>query len=287
MEKTTVSVGTGAASIELTITYRSAAPTAATKGFEADTTGLDLWPASKRLAELCMERFELIRRARCVLELGGGAGLPGLTAATMRKGRAPPVVMTDSEGGALELMRANAELNSLTVGTDVAISTLDWTDPTVPAEWAASEDARSRMWCGLKIILASDVVYSSASVAPLVTTLGRLRAEAAGCEVVLLLANQVIKTVAFNADREPVVDTDDSVLEGFINLAKADGWCCQDFPSDDGDDSRLLALGTNRNLIEEIMFSEEGIGFAPSHMGEVKIAAPLEPAAKKPKLGRE
>ena len=144
------------------------------------------------------------------------------------------------------------------------------------------------MWVGIKIILASDVVFASRLVAPLVATLGLLRKEAAGCEVVVLLANQVIKTVSFNAEREPVVDTDDRVLEEFLALARADGWCCEDFPSDDGDDSRLLALCTNCNLGEEVMGPEDGIGFAPAHMGEVKVADEVkypEPAPKKRRHG--
>ena len=73
-EVAVVSVG----GLQLQVRARNEIPSGEVDGIAADSTGLELWPASKRLAELCTERVELLRRAKCVLELGSGVGLPGM-----------------------------------------------------------------------------------------------------------------------------------------------------------------------------------------------------------------
>ena len=246
-----------------------------------DSTGLDIWPSACLLARLCFEKKALIRRAKCVLELGCGMGLVGITAALLRKGR--EVVLTDSEQGTLNLAQRNAKMNKVEVTT----AAIDFKNPRVPAVWEKSDD-KPVMWAGVKIVLASDVVYSSLLAKPLVETIGLLRSHAHGAEVVVLLSNQVIKTVSFNERREPVTADDDTVLNEVLDLAKADGWHRHDFRDISTDNERVVGLCTSQELLEELTAPEDDTGPTPGHLGEAHATAheaPPVPDPKRPRLG--
>jgi predicted nicotinamide N-methyase len=95
---------------------------------------------------------------RRVVELGCGLGLPSLVAA--RAGAT--VLATDGCEEALDLLARNAQENGLALET----ATVDWED--------AGELVVRRPF---DLVLAADVLYEEASVAPLLALLPRLGAE--------------------------------------------------------------------------------------------------------------
>jgi predicted nicotinamide N-methyase len=95
---------------------------------------------------------------RRVVELGCGLALPSLVAA--RAGA--QVLATDECPEALALVARNAHANGLSVET----ATVDWTEPEEILERAPFD-----------VVLASDVLYEEASVAPLLSLLSRLAPE--------------------------------------------------------------------------------------------------------------
>ena len=110
------------------------------------------------------------------------------------------------------------------------------------------------------MVIASEVVFTSSLVEPLVNTLGLLRKESQGADVAILLCNQVIQTVSFNANKEPVVDTDDAVMLDFLVHVRSVGWYVGDMTAlDEGGagESRTIALCTSHELLEEITADED------------------------------
>ena len=93
-----------------------------------------------------------------VVELGCGLGVPSVVAA--RAGA--EVLATDGSDEALELVERNAREN----GVEVA---------TARADWAAADDLVARG--PFDLVLAADVLYDRASVAPLLSLLPRLGGE--------------------------------------------------------------------------------------------------------------
>ncbi len=100
--------------------------------------GITLWPSAIALASEVSDRPEELRGAR-VLELGAGAGLPGLAAAAV----GAIVVQTDRHESALALCRLNSERNGL------------FGDGPLELDWARWTHASRYDW-----ILASDVLYA-------------------------------------------------------------------------------------------------------------------------------
>jgi len=115
-----------------------------------------LWRSGVALARE-LDGLEL--RGRRVVELGCGLAVPSLAAA-----RAGALVLaTDSSAEALELADRNGHANDLQLET----ATIDWAQP---------EELVSRRLFDL--VLAADVLYERASVAPLLSLLPRLAPEA-------------------------------------------------------------------------------------------------------------
>ncbi|KAJ8598829.1 hypothetical protein CTAYLR_008537 [Chrysophaeum taylorii] len=110
--------------------------------------GGEVWPGAKAIARLLAERPDLVRGRR-VVELGCGAGLAGLTAASLG---AASVTLTDLEPN-LGLAAANARANGLVVSCE-------------PLDWRRHE---ARLECD--VVLAADVVYKPSLVAPLLCAL--------------------------------------------------------------------------------------------------------------------
>jgi predicted nicotinamide N-methyase len=92
---------------------------------------------------------------RRVIELGCGLAVPSLAAA---RGGAT-VLATDEDADALALVERNARANGLAVAT----ARLDWHEPGEPGRF--------------DLVLAADVLYERASVAPLLELLPRLADE--------------------------------------------------------------------------------------------------------------
>ena len=78
-------------------------------GMEHFPYGFLLWESSVGLAEYFAEHSEQIR-GKDLLELGTGAGLPGIVA----RAHGAKVVQTDHQQGALDLARLNAAQNNIT-----------------------------------------------------------------------------------------------------------------------------------------------------------------------------
>ena len=114
-----------------------------------------LWRSGTALAR---ELAGIELAGRRVVELGCGLGLPSLVAA--RAGA--DVLATDADGEALELLERNALENGLSVATQ-------------RVEWDAAEHLAPRG--PFDLVLAADVLYERASVAPLLSLLARLGGE--------------------------------------------------------------------------------------------------------------
>ena len=94
-----------------------------------------------------------------VVELGCGLAVPSLAAA--RAGAA--VLATDASAEALTLVARNALLNGVSIET----ATVDWTEPDVLVGRAPFD-----------LVLAADLLYERAAVAPLLSLLPRIAPEA-------------------------------------------------------------------------------------------------------------
>jgi predicted nicotinamide N-methyase len=115
-----------------------------------------LWRSGVALAhELDSRALDGLR----VVELGCGLGVPSIAAA--RAGAT--VLATDASPEALTLLARNAQANGMRIET----ATLDWTRP---------DQLLSR--APFDLVLAADVLYERANVAPLLSLLPRLAPEA-------------------------------------------------------------------------------------------------------------
>ena len=124
--------------------------------------GQIVWPAALALSRWLLARRGLCNGARC-LELGAGAGAPGLIA---RSAGATQLLLTEGDDSLLPVLRANCEANP---GPGAwAAATLDWRDFEAVGR-THSGDGR-----GFDLILAADVLYTAGDIAPLVRAAARL-----------------------------------------------------------------------------------------------------------------
>ena len=114
-----------------------------------DSTGLDVWPAAARLCSYLAGAPSLVRGRR-VLELGAGAGLPGIVAGLIGAGT---VTLTDGEPLAVSLARRTAALNGLGEGPSCRFHHLDWREPRLSSAAAAAAAE------GADVVMASDCLY--------------------------------------------------------------------------------------------------------------------------------
>ena len=112
----------------------------------------ELWPSGVALAAYVGGRD--LRGSR-VLELGAGLGLPSLAAAL----RGADVLATDWADDAVELLRANAARNHVSLRVEVA----RWDEP-------------ERFGSGWDLVLAADVLYEQRNAEQLAALLPRLDA---------------------------------------------------------------------------------------------------------------
>jgi predicted nicotinamide N-methyase len=111
-----------------------------------------LWRSGVVLAR---ELDEVDLGGRRLVELGCGLGVPSIAAA--RAGA--EVLATDACAEALELVRRNSQANGVLVETGTV-------------NWAAPDELASR--APFDLVLAADVLYEEASVAPLLSLLPQL-----------------------------------------------------------------------------------------------------------------
>ncbi|CAH1258876.1 EEF2KMT [Branchiostoma lanceolatum] len=126
-------------------------------------TGFVVWPAAMILSQHLVSHREQVRTGR-VLEVGAGAGLPGLVAAALSQDPSG-VVMTDYVEEAVDLMDMNI---AETFGDDnkrPKAAIMDWDDdPSVLQEHHGTFD----------VIIGSDVVYWPELIEPLIRTVKAL-----------------------------------------------------------------------------------------------------------------
>lgn len=129
-------------------------------------TGHTVWDGAVMLAKHLEARYPSLAGKR-VLEVGCGPGLAGMTAAALG---ADEVILTDLPY-ALENVRAAVTRNALAFrGGRVTVGVLDWLRPDT-CDIAGVRDA--------DLIVASDVVWVSELIEPLVATLAHLSAPSA------------------------------------------------------------------------------------------------------------
>lgn len=126
----------------------------------ADEAGATTWDCGLVLAHYLIKQAELgkcLVAGQRVIELGSGTGIVGLTAAALG---AQAVTLTDKQQ-ILPLLQRNIQRNGLQDSTQAV--TLDWGQP-LPNSMSPPYD----------ILLCSDLVYSTASVQPLLRTITAL-----------------------------------------------------------------------------------------------------------------
>ncbi|KAK7254404.1 lysine N-methyltransferase [Aureococcus anophagefferens] len=200
--------------------------------------GNEVWPGGKVLGEWLAARPELVR-GRAVLELGAGAGLPGLVAAAAG---AASTTLTDLPE-ALPLLRANAAANAASCPR-VVVAPLAW-------------GARRRLDAfAPDVVVAADVVYKSQLVAPLLSTL-RLLARDPAQRVVLANDRRSCGQARFAGALEAcdmVLEASDTVgsvlLHVFRPAAPGDG--------DFGGDGERCAFATPGGVAFDVVQSPRG-----------------------------
>lgn len=134
-----------------------------------DSTGSILWDASQTLLDWIIEHRDL--DLSVVLELGGGTGALSIALAWAGAGK---IVCTDLEH-ALPLLRRNVAKNNVSEIVSVAALVLGNEAPRI----------------GATLVIASDVVYSSAMIGPLCATVRSVFSEATTTTTAVLLCNKI------------------------------------------------------------------------------------------------
>lgn len=166
-----------------------------------------IWPATFALANLLAGHgADIVGRDARVVELGAGAGLPGVVAARWAK----HVCLTDGDGAELPLLRENA--SRYCDGRAEAFQ-LRWNHAE---EDLARADQRPHAF---DVVLAAEVCYVPSAIPHLVQTMDRCLKPTSSFA---LLANSAVSTVATQAECR-------SLLDGALNAA---GFRCADVTRD-------------------------------------------------------
>jgi len=182
-----------------------------------DSSGLDIWPAATALCEYLLRcQQQLVGPSTKVIELGAGAGVPGLLTARM----GAEVVLTDFDPNALELAVRNTELNDLL--ERCSVESLDFYH-IAPSE--RTDDAESprptHLFQRFSLALATDILYASAMVKPVLEAAAFVL-QSGG---VLLIGHQPRFTLILNrASGDAQVEQRDTPWEDFLELSRARGY---------------------------------------------------------------
>lgn len=145
-----------------------------------DGTGSSIWPGATMLIQYLLGCHKpWIRSLSSLCELGSGTGVLGLAlAAHMRKHAA--VVLTDGSASVLHVLRANTQLARGNGGARVCARALTFGDASETA--AAIESLRPETAAPRRFacVVCSEVMYRSATLAPLLATIDQLLDERKG-----------------------------------------------------------------------------------------------------------
>ncbi|KAK0085120.1 hypothetical protein PV325_005740 [Microctonus aethiopoides] len=129
------------------------------------TTGLCSWQAAEALAEWCTANREQIDD-KCVLELGSGVGLTGLT--VLSTCLPNKYTFTDCHPSVLKLLKENISLNLSTLQNNefpnINVNVINF-------NWELINQFTSANWSSPDLILAADVVYDTSIFHSLITAL--------------------------------------------------------------------------------------------------------------------
>eukprot|EP00961_Rhodomonas_salina_P196851 2657123-Rhodomonas_salina.3 len=207
----------------------------------ADTVGWDVWDgATIALCEKLVKFPDLVK-GKSVLELGAGVGVVGILAARLG---ARQVMITDYDEGALAIATLNIDLNGMRSTCEV--QKYDWgSDPAPTPALQEGEVTTSEF----DLILGSDLLYSSAMAGKLRVAVGDLLTRSPHCR--MLLSHQVRHSVTWNAQREPVVEDVDTVLERFLSS-------CNSIPSTESNTPAEAANASAVPSKDHLEYSQEG-----------------------------
>ena len=160
-----------------------------------------MWDAARHLVDYCeseAQQMGLLKRGATVLELGAGCGFVGMTLARNCPALGRCAVTEMEEGGALEHLRYNVNMNADVLDGRVEVMACDWRDFGVVGGGDDGGEYDAKNSCGDKedgdlddgsggvsgrgtvldahwdIVLGSDLVYNEAGVEMLPTVLARL-----------------------------------------------------------------------------------------------------------------
>jgi hypothetical protein len=124
-----------------------------------------VWPAAPFLARFVARHWGRhatlqLPVGACVLELGAGCGLVGLTVAQMDG--CASVTMTDHDPGTLKLIEEGVAKNGPRLRAACRAALLEWGDEAVVTALGGEE--------GFDFVLGSDLIYSDTVVRPLLAT---------------------------------------------------------------------------------------------------------------------
>ncbi|KAJ1529196.1 hypothetical protein ONE63_006000 [Megalurothrips usitatus] len=149
--------------------------------------GLQVWRGALLLADWAVHYGPSLLRGATVLELGAGTGLTSIAAAIHAK----EVVSTDMDlGGILNLINANAALNSHLVRAKLTVLGLDF----FAKDWSPALESKLQE---VTVILAADVVYDVDLTEAFVNT------------VIKILNVKPKKTLYFALEKRYVFTSDD------------------------------------------------------------------------------
>lgn len=134
-------------------------------GQTLDSTGLTIWRAADRLCEYMVAHQEAFRGRR-VLELGCGLGVVAILLAKLQLDN-PQIVATDGDDKSMQLLQRNMHATGCADGNLVPAELLWSTNPEELAPFLARFEP-------FDLVLAADVIYDDAQVAPLCSTAAAL-----------------------------------------------------------------------------------------------------------------
>lgn len=134
-------------------------------GQTLDSTGLTIWRAADRLCEYMVAHQEAFRGRR-VLELGCGLGVVAILLAKLQLDN-PQIVATDGDDKSMQLLQRNMHATGCADGALVPAELLWSTNPEELAPFLARFEP-------FDLVLAADVIYDDAQVAPLCSTAAAL-----------------------------------------------------------------------------------------------------------------